>query len=105
MAPSSLGNDDIDLGSIYGMHGLTRRSVASVADAFTARGFHVETATYGGESWLGIMKRHIKIDWFCYRVHKGHVAHFPNVSIPVGAVHPPRRDRLRRREVSRTESA
>ena len=64
------------------MHGLTKRSVASVADAFRARGFHVETATYGGESWLGIMKRHIRIDWLCYRVRKGHIVHFPNVSIP-----------------------
>ena len=76
-------DDDIDLGSIYGMHGLTKRSVASVIEAFRARGFHVEAATYGGETWLGIMKRHIRIDWFCYRVHKGHVFHFPNVSIPV----------------------
>ena len=76
-------DDDIDLGSVYGMHGLTKRSVASVAKAFKARGFHVEAARYGGEAWLGIMKRHIRIDRFCYRVHKGHVFHFPNVSIPV----------------------
>ena len=76
-------DDDIDLGSIYGMHGLTKRSVASVADAFRARGFHVEEATYSGETWLGIMKSHIRIDWFCYRVYNGHVVHFPNVPIPV----------------------
>ena len=65
------------------MHGLTKRSVASVADAFRARGFHVKEATYSGESWFGIMKRHIRIDWICYRVHKGRIVHFPNVSIPV----------------------
>ena len=76
-------DDDIDLGSIYGMHGMNKRSVASVAEAFRARGFHVEAATYGGETWLGIMKRHIRIDWYCYRVRRGHVFHFPNVSIPV----------------------
>ena len=76
-------DDDIDLGSIYGMHGLTKRSAASVAEAFRARGFHVEEATYSGETCLGIMKRHIRIDWFCYRVHNGHVVHFPNVPIPV----------------------
>ena len=76
-------DDDIDLGSIYGMHGLTERSIKSVADAFTAREFHVKAAPYGGEMWLGIMKRHIRIDWFCYRVRKGRIVHFPNVSIPV----------------------
>ena len=76
-------DDDIDLGSIYGMHGLTKRSVASVAEAFRARGFHVEEAPSGGETYLGIMKHHIRIDWFCYRVRKGHIFHFPNVSIPV----------------------
>ena len=71
-------DDDIDLGSIYGMHGLTKRSAASVAEAFRARGFHVEEATYSGETWLGIMKRDIRIDWFCYRVRKGRVVHFPH---------------------------
>ena len=65
------------------MHGLTKRSAASVAEAFRARGFHVEEATYSGETWLGIMKRDIRIDWFCYRVRKGRVVHFPNVPIPV----------------------
>ena len=75
-------DDDIDLGSIYGMHGLTKRSAASVAEAFRARGFHVEEATHSGETWLGIMKRHIRIDWLCYRVRKGRIVHFPNVSIP-----------------------
>ena len=96
-------DDDIDLGSSYGMHGLTKRSAASVAEAFRARGFHVEEATYSGETWLGIMKRHIRIDWFCYRVRKGRVVHFPNAN-PGGVVCPPPRGRLRWREVSRTQS-
>ena len=97
-------DDDLDLGSIYGMHGLTKRSVASVADAFRARGFHVKEATYGGESWFGIMKRHIRIDWICYRVHKGRIVHFPERVNPGGVVRSPPRGRLRWRKVSRTQS-
>jgi hypothetical protein len=76
-------DDDIDIGSIIGMHGLDERRIEPVADAFRARGFAVRRGESDGESWLGLMKNNIRIDWLCLRVRQGHVLHFPGVRFPV----------------------
>jgi hypothetical protein len=36
-----------------------------------------------GETWLGLMKDEIRIDWLCMVVRKGHVVHFPGVRFPI----------------------
>jgi hypothetical protein len=76
-------DDDIDIGSIVGMHGFDEGSIEPVADAFRARGFHVRREQTGGEIWLGIMKNNIRVDWLCLRVRQGHVLHFPGVRFPI----------------------
>jgi hypothetical protein len=76
-------DDDIDIGSIVGMHGFNEDSIEPVADAFRARGFHVRRDQFDGEIWLGIMKDNIRIDWLCLRIRQGHVLHFPGVRLPI----------------------
>lgn len=76
-------DDDIDIGSIIGMHGLDERQIEPVADAFRARGFSVQRGEAGGETWLGLLKNDIRIDWLCLRVRQGHIVHFPGVRFPV----------------------
>ena len=76
-------DDDLDIGSIYGMHGLTEESFDKVAAAFRTRGFHVSSGEFAGEAWLGLMKQNVRIDWGCYRVRKEHITHFPAIRIPI----------------------
>ena len=77
-------DDDIDIGSIEGLHGFDERVIEPVADSFMARGFHVRRSSFGDrEIWLALMKHNIRIDWVCFRVRKQHIAHFPGVRIPV----------------------
>ena len=76
-------DDDLDIGSIEGLHGFHERMIEPVADAFRARGFYVKRSSFDGETWLGLMKHNIRIDWLCSRVRNGHVVHFPSVLIPV----------------------
>jgi hypothetical protein len=76
-------DDDIDIGSIVGMHGFDEGSIEPVADAFRARGFHVRRDQVDGEIWLGIMKNNIRIDWLCLRARQGYVLHFPGVRLPI----------------------
>ena len=76
-------DDDLDIGSIEGLHGFDERVIEPVADSFRARGFFVKRISFSGETLLGLMKHNIRIDWVCYRVHKQHIVHFPGVRIPV----------------------
>ena len=78
-------DDDLDIGSIEGLHGFDERMIEPVADSFRARGFHVRWSSFYGETWLGFMKHNIRIDWLCFRVRKQHIVHFPGARIPCGS--------------------
>ena len=77
-------DDDLDVGSIFGMHGFDERLVDPVAASFRDRGFYVKKGSFAGETWLGLMKDGIRIDWVCFRDRNGSIIHFPGVPIPVG---------------------
>ena len=75
-------DDDLDLGSIIGMHGFTEDFIEPTAEAFRANGCYVEVHREGMYTSVKIMKYRIRIDWQCYRIVKGTVAHYPGVPFP-----------------------
>ena len=76
-------DDDLDLGSIMGLHGFTEDAIAPTVEAFRANGCYVEVLPEGLYTSVKIMKYRIRIDWQCYRVVKGTIAHYPGVPFPV----------------------
>ncbi len=76
-------DDDIDLGSIIGMHGLTEQKIQPAADAFRDRGFDVTMMTFGDDVYVGMMKLAIRVDWFCYRAKGDFIHHYPGLKIPI----------------------
>lgn len=76
-------DDDLDLGSIIGMHGFNEDAIDPVAESFRAIGCYVEVHHEGLYTTVKIMKYRIRIDWQCYRVVKGTIAHYPGVPFPV----------------------
>ena len=76
-------DDDLDLGSIIGMHGFTEDLIEPTAEAFRANECYVEVHREGLYTSVKIMKYRIRIDWQCSRVVSGTIAHYPGVPFPV----------------------
>lgn len=76
-------DDDLDLGSIIDMHGFTEDLIESTVESFRAIDCYVEVHREGLYTAVKIMKYRIRIDWQCYRVVKGTIAHYPGVPFPI----------------------
>ena len=76
-------DDDLDIGSIIGLHGLTEEAIEPVAVAFRDRGF--DTVVTGAELHvsLELHKDGIGLDWTCYRIIDGSIYQWPVLKIPV----------------------
>ena len=75
-------DDDLDLGSIFDMHGFTEALIEPAVESFRGKGCYVEVHELGLYTTVKIMKYQIRIDWQCYRVVKGTIAHYPGVPFP-----------------------
>ena len=76
-------DDDIDLGSVIGLHGLTEKSIDRVVAAFRDRGFIAKAQRNDHYIYVPAVKDSTRIDWDCYRVLDDSVFHYPGVRIPV----------------------
>ena len=76
-------DDDLDLGSIIGLHGFAEEAIEPVVAAFRAIDCYVEVIPKELYTSVKIMKYRIRIDWQCYREVQGTIAHYPGVPFPV----------------------
>jgi hypothetical protein len=75
-------DDDIDLGSVIGLNGLTEDMIAPVFDAFRERGYYVNVES--NDRWIaaGMMKSSTRIDLTFFRIIDESIFHFPFIWIP-----------------------
>ena len=76
-------DDDLDLGSVIGMHGFTEKSIDPVVTAFRDKGHFVRVDHYDHYIAVTTMKASIRIDWACYKILGDSIFHFPGIRIPV----------------------
>lgn len=76
-------DDDLDVGSVIGLHGLTEEQVYEAVDLFSQKGFTPDVIV----SEIGIcveMKQYgVPIDWNCYRIIGESIYQYPVIQIPV----------------------
>jgi len=76
-------DDDLDLGSVIGLHGFTEEQVDPVILAFKELGYYTKLERYQEYLYIAMMKSNIRIDWTCYRIVGDNIIHFPGVPIPI----------------------
>ena len=76
-------DDDLDLGSVLGLQGLTEKSVGPVAAAFRGKGYFVKEEQNAHYMSLAMIKSSIRTDWTACRIIDDSIYQFPGVRTPV----------------------
>ena len=76
-------DDDLDIGSVIGLHGLTVDHVRSGAEAFKEHGFDVSIEENELNLTVDLKKSDTQMDWTCYRIIDDSIYQGPVVQIPV----------------------
>ena len=74
-------DDDIDIGSIYGLNGVTEEKIETVASAFRANGYYAQIEHSDHCIGVTMMKSSTRIDWNCYKIIDETTVHYPGVRI------------------------
>ena len=76
-------DDDLDLGSVIGLHGQTEESIDGVAAAFRDQGYFVQIQNTSHYINLAMVKSSVRIDWACFRIIEGGIFHYPGIRLPI----------------------
>jgi hypothetical protein len=76
-------DDDLDLGSVIGLHGITEKSVDHVAAAFRDNGYFAKVERYDRHLGVAMMKSYMRVDWACNWIIDDSIFQYPGVRIPV----------------------
>ena len=76
-------DDDLDLGAIFGLHGVIENTIDSVASAFRDNGYFAKIERNDHHVNVAMIKSSTRIDWACYRIIDDSTFHYPRVRIPV----------------------
>ena len=79
-------DDDLDLGSVIGLHGLTENSVDRVVAAFRGNGYFAKVDRNDHYISVAMMKSYIRTDWTCNWITDDGIFQYPGVRIPVRLV-------------------
>jgi len=76
-------DDDLDIGSVIGLHGLTEKKVYEAADSFKENGYNMKVIDSELHLSVDLKKFGIQMDWTCYRIIDDSIYQWPVIKIPV----------------------
>ena len=75
-------DDDVDIGSIYGLNGVTDKKIEAVASTFRNNGYYAKVEHSDQCISVTMMKSSTRIDWSCYKIIDDIIFHYPGIRIP-----------------------
>ena len=76
-------DDDLDLGSVIGLDGLSEGSIDRVAAAFRDNGYAVTVENLDHYIYIVLSKSSMRMDWACYRIIDDSIFHYPGIRLPI----------------------
>ena len=76
-------DDDLDIGSVIGLHGLTEEKVYEAAEVFKEHGYSMQIINSELHLSVDLKKFGIQMDWTCYRIIDDSIYQWPVIKIPV----------------------
>jgi len=76
-------DDDVDVGSVLGLHGLTEEIVESMVHIFRSNGFLTRVEHLDHCVAVPLVKSSVRADWRCYRIIGDSIFQYPAVRTPV----------------------
>ena len=76
-------DDDLDLGSVLGLHGLSESSIDPVVAAFRDSGYFVRIDISDHYINAAMIKTSMRVDWTCLRIIDGDIFHYPGIRFPI----------------------
>jgi hypothetical protein len=75
-------DDDVDLASVFGLHGFTEDSIPLIVAALRERGFVTKVIQQPHGVYVPALKSSIRVDWHARKIIDGSTFHYPGVRIP-----------------------
>ena len=75
-------DDDLDLGSVIGLHGVTEKTIDTVASVFRKNGYFAKIERNDHYINVAMMKSSTRVDWTCYKIIDDSIFHYPGIRIP-----------------------
>ena len=76
-------DDDLDIGSVIGLNGLSERSIDRAVAAFRDNGYSADVQSNDHYIYVALMKSSIRMDWECFRIIDENIFHFPGIRFPI----------------------
>ena len=76
-------DDDVDVGSVIGFHGVTENSLDQIVEAFRDHGFLARIDSLSVSPYIPLVKYSTRIDWQCYKVVDDYIIQFPFLRSPL----------------------
>ncbi|MBE9503674.1 MAG: LicD family protein, partial [Proteobacteria bacterium] len=76
-------DDDVDMGSVIGFHGVTEKSLDQIVVAFRNHGFLARIDHLSVNLYIPLVKYSTRVDWLCYKVVDDYIIQFPFQKTPL----------------------
>ena len=76
-------DDDVDVGSVMGIHGFTEESIDEIVATFRSNGFLTKAISLGPNPYIPLIKYSTRCDWMCFRVFGDYIVQFPFLKAPL----------------------